>query len=501
MSYLALYRKYRPKTFDAVIDQDHITKTLMNQIANDKIGHAYLFCGSRGTGKTTTAKIFARSINCTNAVNGSPCGECDNCLGKTEQNLDILEIDAASNNGVDEIRELRELVKYPPVNSKYKVFIIDEVHMLSTSAFNALLKTLEEPPKYVVFILATTEVHKLPATILSRCMRFDFKLVATDKIATLLKKILDDSKIKYDDKAVQLIARAGEGSVRDALSVADMVISYSNDNLTYESVVNVIGAIEKEQLYEIADGVLNRDMGKVLAELDKLLSEGKPPLVLSKDLISYFRDLLVIMTVPSKAKEMVVVPKDVFDKMQKQAQKDNYTTIVRAVEELSMVEQELRYSVQPKIVLETSVIKAMNNITLEERIEALEKKLQAPLEDKKKISQILSNGHKALSKKEQSAQSIYGELLKYLRENSEMLIYSALSDTRGISLSNETFKITLIENSLVKSLEETKNRQILDKFFAENNIKLKIEVIEDETEQLIEKLKIVVGNKLKIKEE
>lgn len=498
MSYLALYRKYRPKTFDEVVDQDHITKTLTNQIASDKIGHAYLFCGSRGTGKTTTAKIFARSINCEKPEKGKACGKCANCLGKAEQNLDILEIDAASNNGVDEIRELRESVKYPPVNSKYKVFIIDEVHMLSTSAFNALLKTLEEPPKYVVFILATTEVHKLPATILSRCMRFDFKLVSTDKIASLLKNIFDDSKIKYDEKAVQLIARAGEGSVRDALSIADMVISYSNDNLTYESVVKVIGSIEKEQLYEIAQGILAKNMGKVLAELDKLLCEGKPPLVLSKDLISYLRDLLVIMTIPEKAKEMVVVPKDVFEKMQAQSVKENYSVIVRAIEELSMVEQELRYSVQPKIVLETSVIKAMNAITLEERIEALEKKLQAPLEDKKKISQILSRPQVA---KTITAQTVYGELLKQLRENSEMLIYSAVSDTESINLSNGEFVLTLTENAISKSLEDVRNKQVLEKIFAKMNLRLRLELIEDESEQLVKKLKEIIGSKLKIKED
>ena len=497
MSYLALYRKYRPQKFDEVVDQEHITKTLINQIASDKIGHAYLFCGSRGTGKTTTAKIFARSINCKSPVNGSACGQCESCKGKAEQNLDILEIDAASNNGVDEIRELREIVKYPPVNGKYKVFIIDEVHMLSTSAFNALLKTLEEPPNYVVFILATTEVHKLPATILSRCMRFDFKLVSTDKIVDLLKKIFKDSKIKFDDKAVQLIARAGDGSVRDSLSIADMVISYSNDNLTYENVVNVIGSIEKEQLYEIAEGVLQKDMGKVLCELDKILNEGKPPLVLSKDLISYFRDLLVVMTVPSKASEMVVVPKDVFEKMQKQAVKENYTVIVRAIEELSMVEQELRYSVQPKIVLETSVIKAMNAITLEERIEQLEKKLQAPLEDKKKISQILARTNN--ERKVVSAQTVYGELLKDLRRNSEMLIYSSVSDVKSISLDGDTFLMEIVLNSVTRSLEDTNSRHILDDYFKARGLKLEIKLIESDTEILVGKLREIIGNKLIVK--
>ena len=209
--YLALYRKYRQKKFDEVIGQEHIVKTLINQIKLDKISHAYLFCGSRGTGKTSTAKIFAKAINCTNPKNSSHCLECETCKALDGTNIDVLEIDAASNNGVDEIRDLREKVKYPPVAGKYKVYIIDEVHMLSTSAFNALLKTLEEPPAYTVFVLATTEVHKLPATILSRCLRFDFKLVSLEDLSALLKSVLDKEGVKYDEQSINIIARAGEG--------------------------------------------------------------------------------------------------------------------------------------------------------------------------------------------------------------------------------------------------------------------------------------------------
>ena len=249
--YLALYRKYRPKIFDEVIGQDHIVKTLINQIKLDKISHAYLFTGSRGTGKTSTAKIFARAINCMNPVNGSPCGECEVCKSLEGTNIDVLEIDAASNNGVDEIRDLREKVKYPPVVGKYKVYIIDEVHMLSSSAFNALLKTLEEPPKHTVFILATTEVHKLPATILSRCLRFDYKLVSLDDLSSLLKRVLDSENIKYDAQSINTLARAGEGSVRDTLSIADRCVSFAGDTLTYEKVISVLGIAEREILINI----------------------------------------------------------------------------------------------------------------------------------------------------------------------------------------------------------------------------------------------------------
>ena len=239
--YLALYRKYRPNMFDKIVGQEHITRTLQNQIKNDQIGHAYLFCGSRGTGKTTTAKVFARAINCLNPKNGSPCDECEVCKALKENNaIDIVEIDAASNNGVEEIRDLRDKVKYPPTVGKYKVYIIDEVHMLTTSAFNALLKTLEEPPSHVVFILATTEVHKLPATILSRVLRFDFKLINTETIAKLIANIFNESGIKAEQSAINLIAKAGQGSVRDALSIADMCASFANNDIKYKDVVEVV---------------------------------------------------------------------------------------------------------------------------------------------------------------------------------------------------------------------------------------------------------------------
>lgn len=498
MSYLALYRKYRPQKFSEVVDQEHITDTLANQIKTGKIGHAYLFTGSRGTGKTSTAKIFAKSINCLNPENGSACGKCENCLGGNSQNIDVLEIDAASNNGVDEIRELRELVKYPPVNGKYKVFIIDEVHMLSTSAFNALLKTLEEPPQYVVFILATTEVHKLPATILSRCMRFDFKLVSLDKLTKLLCKVLTDSKINYEEKAVQLIARAGEGSARDALSIADMVIAYANDNLTYDNVVKIIGEIEKDKLYSIVESMLKNNVGEVLYELDKILDEGKPPLVLSKDLISYFRDLLVILTIPEHSGEMVIVPKDVYKKMQEQAIKENYSIIVRAIESLSTVEQELRYSVQPKVVIETAIIKTMCAISLEERIEILEKKLQVPLEDKKKIRQIY-NSAQGVSPVLKNANWYYGEILKSLRGKSEMLLYSALAETISMELNSGRLNIEIPKGKISECLAEGESQQKLQAIAESLKISLNITLKEREEERLVQKLKEIFGEKLIIK--
>ena len=500
MSYLALYRKYRPTKFEDVIDQKHITQTLINQINADKIGHAYLFCGSRGTGKTTTAKIFARSINCASPVNGSPCGKCEICESlKSGANLDVLEIDAASNNGVDEIRELREQIKYPPVVGKYKVYIIDEVHMLTTSAFNALLKTLEEPPKYVVFVLATTEVHKLPATILSRCMRFDFKLVSTDQIASLIEKILIDSQIKYEPKAVSVIARAGDGSVRDALSIADMVIAYSGGNLTYENVAKVVGSIEKEKLLNIVDKVLKKDLGGMLEELDVIMGDGKPALVLSKELILYFRDLLVIMTLKEeKAKEMVIVPQDIFDKMKVQATKENYNTIISAIEGLSYVEQDLRYSVQPKIVLEAALIKLMNFINLENRVAALEQKLQGEnLEVKKKISQIKTETKANVTTIENAKlHNITGMLMSYLRQKGLMLTYASVVDAKKIENDGENLIIELEKGSSSESLSSEANKNILNDFAKAIGLNLKLIIQENEEENLINKLKELIGDKL-----
>ncbi len=375
--YLALYRKYRPKTFDEVIGQDHIVKTLVNQIKLDKISHAYLFTGSRGTGKTSTAKIFAKAINCQSSKNGSPCLECEICKGLDNTNIDVLEIDAASNNGVDEIRDLREKVKYPPVVGKYKVYIIDEVHMLSTSAFNALLKTLEEPPKHTVFILATTEVHKLPATILSRCLRFDFRLVSLEKLSELVKKILTEEKITFDDAAINAIARAGEGSVRDTLSIADRCVSFAGDNLSYEAVISVLGVSEREILISLADNIFAKKTGEALALLDKVLSKGKSPLVFASDLISYFRDLLLINSLGETSREIVVVKDDVYALMKKQATQENYQDIVGAIEILSSIEQDLRYSVQPRIVLETAIIKTINYNSLARRVEKLEEVIKS----------------------------------------------------------------------------------------------------------------------------
>ncbi len=381
MSYLALYRKYRSKTFNEIIGQKHITQSLINQITNDQVGHAYLFTGTRGTGKTSIAKIFARAINCEKTRGGSPCGKCPTCQALANNvNVDILEIDAASNNRVDEIRDLRERVKYPPVVGKYKVYIIDEVHMLTDSAFNALLKTLEEPPEYVVFILATTEVQKLPATILSRCMRFDFKLVSQEDLEKHLKYIFKDSGIEYEDEAVSIIASLGAGSVRDTLSIADMCVAYSNNKVTYNSVVEAIGLTDRATLNLLATSVINADEGALLQNIDKVARAGKNITQLSKDLVGYVRDLLVVKT--CKDYEVILkLPKEQLSELKSLADKTTNEKLIEIMSRLSRLDNEYRYTTNPRGLLEVTLVSLckfeMSEISeLKMKIKVLESRLK-----------------------------------------------------------------------------------------------------------------------------
>ena len=383
MSYLALYREFRPTGFDSLIGQEHVVKTLINQIKTGRIGHAYLFCGARGTGKTTAAKIFARAINCLSPVNGSPCGECEVCKKLANpSNLDIVEMDAASNNKVENVRDLRDKVQYPPVAGRYKVYIVDEVHMLTAEAFNALLKTLEEPPEHAVFILATTEVQKLPSTILSRCLRFDFKLIPTEKIAANIAAIYDKIGKKYQKEAIDLIARAGEGSMRDALSVADVCVSYSDGVLTYDDVLEVLGASDRGEIEKFVECVLCGDSGGVLSRLESLCKRGKSVGVLNRDVCSVLRDLLIVKTCEN-AKDLLGLPDDKFDEFKKIALKGDSHGILRAIEIFSAAESDLKYSTHPRIVFETAALKASmpendyNIDALISRINALESRVKS----------------------------------------------------------------------------------------------------------------------------
>ena len=381
MAYLALYRRFRPNDFNSVIGQETIVKTLTNQIINEQIGHAYLFCGARGTGKTSLAKIFARAVNCESPINGSPCGKCKACtMLKDPSNVDVIEIDAASNNKVENVRDIRDNVQYPPVGVKYKVYIIDEVHMLTTEAFNALLKTLEEPPKHAIFLLATTEPHKLPATILSRCMRFDFKLIPLEKIASLIKSVYDEIGKSYEEEAVKLIAKSGEGSVRDALSVADLCVSIS-DKLTYNDVLQVLGATDLNKIDGLVEAMFLGNTGRVLELTDELSSLGKSVGLLAKDVVNYLRDIAIIKTC-ANAKDVLALPNDRLEVMKQVASLADNNKILRSIEIVSSIETQLRYSTQQRAVLETALIKASmpqtdyNIDALISRIKTLEDKLE-----------------------------------------------------------------------------------------------------------------------------
>ena len=294
MAYTALYREWRPKTFNDVVGQEHITTTLKNQILNHRIAHAYLFCGTRGTGKTSTAKVFAKALNCLNLQDGEPCNECEMCRKINEGlAIDVTELDAASNNGVDKIRDIIDDVKYPPQEAKYKVYIMDEVHMLSAGAVNAFLKTLEEPPNNVIFILATTDPQKLPITILSRCQRFDFKRINNNEITARLRKIVDDQNVLADERSLNLIARVSDGAMRDSLSILDQAISMGNGNVDYNTVVSMLGLVTNEHLFNLTNAVIQRSVEKSIGIIEDVIYSGKDIYLFIKDLITHYRNLLM----------------------------------------------------------------------------------------------------------------------------------------------------------------------------------------------------------------
>lgn len=352
---LALYREFRPKNFDDVVGQDYIIQTLKNQVKTGNLSHAYLFCGPRGTGKTSTAKIFARAVNCTHSVDGNPCDMCAECVALSQPNTDIFEIDAASNNRVEEIRDLREKVAYPPLIGKYKVYIVDEVHMLTDSAFNALLKTLEEPPKHVIFILATTEIHKLPATILSRCMRFDFKLLPVDLLSEHLKNVFEKRGIKCDEKSLHLIAKAGEGSVRDMLSIADSVAAYCNNEITYAQAESVIGLSSKDSIKDILVSIANKDINKLFVSIKRALGTGKNIQVLCKEMADFVKNLIMIKVGVGDYSVLDILPGEFASYSDIAAMFDiNY--LKTAFSRFADVELDLKYSINPENLFESTCL-------------------------------------------------------------------------------------------------------------------------------------------------
>ena len=397
MAYVALYRKFRPQSFDELVGQEHIVRTLSNQLSSGRIAHAYLFAGPRGTGKTSTAKLFAKAINCANPDGCNPCLKCDACIQATaDDNMDIIEIDAASNNGVDNIRDIRDKVIFAPTVGKYKVYIIDEVHMLSGGAFNALLKTLEEPPKHAVFILATTEIHKLPATILSRCQRFDFKLISTDVIFDRLKFVLEQSGASFEDNAIDLIAKSASGGMRDALSLADVCLSYCGNNVTYEDAKNVLGVSDRSFVFAFADALFSADVSLALDKCRELEQEGKDIGVFALELMAHLRDVMLASFAPNSA-EIACLPKDIQEKLFNQAKNADKERILRALEILSALESEIKLHSKPYIQLETAVARICSPqleqdiSALLDRVSVLEKQLKDGVKPVKTVKEEPTN--------------------------------------------------------------------------------------------------------------
>ena len=388
MSYTALYRKWRPSTFDEVKGQDHIVTTLKNQVINDRIGHAYLFCGTRGTGKTSVAKILAKAVNCAHPVDGNPCGECEVCRAVAAgASMNVIEIDAASNNGVDNIREIKEEVAYPPTQGRFKVYIIDEVHMLSIGAFNALLKTIEEPPAYVIFILATTEAHKIPITILSRCQRYDFKRISIDTISARLSELMVAEDISADERALRYVAKAADGSMRDALSLLDQCLAfYMGQELKYENVLEVLGAVDTEVFSDFFRGIVAGEAIGLIHKLEKIIIDGRDLSQFVSDFTWYLRNLMLLQS-QTDASDVLEMSEENMKLLKEDAKLTDLNGVMRYIRIFSELSGQLKNSSQKRVMVEVALIKmtqpAMEkglNDALMDRIAVLERRMETGLE-------------------------------------------------------------------------------------------------------------------------
>lgn len=386
MSYTALYRKFRPTRFEDVKGQEHIVQTLKNQIKADRIGHAYLFCGTRGTGKTTVAKIFAKAVNCEHPVDGSPCTECPSCQAIAQDtSMNVIEIDAASNNGVDNVRDIIEQVSYSPTEGRYKVFIIDEVHMLSTAAFNALLKTLEEPPSYVIFILATTEANKIPITVLSRCQQYDFHRIGIDVIKDRMKELLEIEKASVTDSALSYIAKAADGSMRDALSLLDQCMAfYMNQEVTLENVLDVLGAVDNDVFTRLLSAVEKRDVNEVLRTIDEIVMQGRDLGQFVLDFTWYMRNLLLVKNADHMEDVLDMSP-DTIRELKTMAEPISSGKIIRYIRILSELSGSIRYSNQKRILIEVAMIKLCKP--------QMEQNMDAIIDRLNQIEDTLVHGH------------------------------------------------------------------------------------------------------------
>lgn len=462
MSYIALYRKWRPLIFEDVVEQEHVVKTLKHSIETARIAHAYLFCGTRGTGKTTMAKIFSRAVNCLSPQNGDPCNECEICKGILNGSiLDVVEIDAASNNSVDNVREIRDEVVYAPSQAKYKVYIIDEVHMLSTGAFNALLKTLEEPPAHVVFILATTEPHKLPATILSRCQRFDFRRITVESIMDRVEKVCTETGIAIQKEATRLIARMADGALRDALSILDQCISLGNAEISYNDVLGVVGIVNDTFMADIVDSIKERNVNAILEHVDRLVMDGKDIGQFVSDIVMYYRNML-ICKVAGRPEDVIEASAEMLDRMKAQSLTLERDEIIFIIKELSALESSLKWANHPRILLEVSLIKLcescfdMDRESVMDRLAVLEKKISSgvisiPSSGTENIAETNSPATRKENKtvKKAPPEEVFSpadmgkeldcwpEIIGELKSMGRMMIYTNLINTKATQLDDK----------------------------------------------------------------
>ena len=524
MAYTALYREWRPKTFEDVVGQEHITTTLKNQILNDRIAHAYLFCGTRGTGKTSTAKVFAKALNCLNLKDGEPCNECDMCKKINEGlAIDVTELDAASNNGVDKIRDIIDDSKYPPQEAKYKVYIMDEVHMLSTGAVNAFLKTLEEPPSNVIFILATTDPQKLPITILSRCQRFDFKRINNSEITGRLRTIVENKGVFADDKSLNLIARVSDGAMRDSLSILDQAIAMGDGNVDYEELVSMLGLVTNEYLFDLTSATIERNIEKAITIIDKIVFAGKDVFLFIKDLIAHYRNLLMIK-VTNNPEEVLDMSLENIALVKEQGDRIRVEEIMRSIRILQEAETNAKMSKQARLYLELAIIKICkieydtSNEVILSRINKLEAalksgKIQIPsvnavnsnnIRSKQVIDNSTSKGGNNINKKDsnnilvedenlsndvtiQLVKSAWKDILEEFKNRRAMIIYASITTGRPIDCKNGVITIQYNEQySFNKDrLEKPENNKVVNEVFSEvlkNKVRVHFTVIDENKE-------------------
>lgn len=492
VGYQALYRVFRPQLFHDVVGQEHITKTLQNALIQNKFSHAYLFSGPRGTGKTSAAKIFAKTVNCERAPIAEPCNECSACKGITNGSIsDVIEIDAASNNGVDEIRDIRDKVKYAPSSVPYKVYIVDEVHMLSIGAFNALLKTLEEPPKHVIFILATTEPHKIPLTIISRCQRFDFRRITASAIVGRMKEIVHSQQVEVEEAALDVIARAADGGMRDALSLLDQAISYSDEQVRLEEALLITGSVSQGFIGKIAEAIHQKDVTTALQALDQLMYQGKDPARFIEDFIYYYRDMLLYQTAPTL--EDVLERVTIDEQFIQLAKEIPSSEIYETIETLSKSQQEMKWTNHPRIFLEVALVKLCQQTaasshfeqegyhSLLEKITSLQSELNrlkqqgisapqqqssAPNEPKQRS---MKSGYKtpegriqeilkvATRKDLEIIKSRWGELLDLLKRQNKVSHAALLNDSEPVAASETAFVLKFKFEIHCKMVAENNN--------------------------------------------